>query len=196
MKLGSFLFALMALGGSALASRAADTYNIDPAHSSVGFAVTHMVINTVHGKFKDFTGTVSVEDGQVQNSVATIQAKSIETGVDRRDNHLRSADFFDVEKFPTITFKSKRAEKRGSESILIGDFTMHGVTKELALPITLKGPIKDPWGNNRIGLQARAKLNRRDYGLTYNQALETGGLVVSDEIEIEINAEAVKPAKK
>ena len=196
MKLVYFLGVLVALGGADLESRAADTYNIDPAHSTVGFAVTHMVINTVHGKFKEFTGSVSVEDGQVQNSVATIQAKSIDTGVERRDNHLRSADFFDVEKFPTIAFKSKRAEKRGSESVLIGDFTMHGVTKELALPVTLKGPIKDPWGNNRIGLQARAKLNRRDYGLTYSQALETGGLVVSDEIEIEINAEAVKPAAK
>jgi polyisoprenoid-binding protein YceI len=155
-----------------------------------------MVINTVHGKFKDFTGTVSVDNGQVQSAQGNIQAKSIDTGIDRRDNHLKSGDFFDVEKYPTITFKSKRAEKRGNDTVLVGDFTMHGVTKELSLPVTLKGPIKDPWGNNRIGLQARAKLNRRDYGLTYSQALETGGLVVSDEIELEISAEAVKPAAK
>lgn len=196
MKTCYLLKIIVAVGASGLSSIAADTYNIDPAHSTVGFAVTHMVINTVHGKFKDFTGTVSVDNGQVQSAQGNIQAKSIDTGIDRRDNHLKSGDFFDVEKYPTITFKSKRAEKQGNDTVLVGDFTMHGVTKELSLPVTLKGPIKDPWGNNRIGLQAKAKLNRRDYGLTYSQALETGGLVVSDEIELEINAEAVKPAAK
>jgi polyisoprenoid-binding protein YceI len=175
---------------------AADTYKIDPAHSTVGFAVTHMVINTVHGKFKEFEGTIGVENNAVQEAQGTIQAKSIDTGIDRRDNHLRSPDFFGAAQYATITFKSKRAEKKDGETVLIGDFTMHGVTKELALPVTLKGPIKDPWGNSRIGLQAKAKLNRRDYGLKYNQALETGGLVVADEVEIEINAEAVKPGAK
>jgi len=175
-----------------VAASAAETYNIDPAHSSVGFAVTHMVINTVHGKFNEFSGTVSLEGNEVKEATGTIQAKSIDTGIEKRDNHLRSPDFFDAAKFPTITFQSKRAEKKGSETFLVGDFTMHGVTKELSLPVVLKGPIKDPWGNSRVGLQARAKLNRRDYGLKYNQALETGGLVVSDEIELEINAEAVK----
>jgi polyisoprenoid-binding protein YceI len=175
---------------------AADTYKIDPAHSAVGFSVTHMVINTVHGKFKEFEGTITVENNSVQEAQGTIQAKSIDTGIDRRDGHLRSPDFFDATQYPTITFKSKRAEKKDGETVLIGDFTMHGVTKELALPVTLKGPIKDPWGNSRIGMQAKAKVNRRDYGLKYNQALETGGLVVADEVEIEINAEAVKAVPK
>ena len=175
---------------------AADSYKIDPAHSTVGFSVTHMVINTVQGKFKEFEGTVDVDNNAVQAAQGTIQTKSIDTGIDRRDGHLRSPDFFDATQYPTITFKSKRAEKKDGGTVLIGDFTMHGVTKELALPVTLKGPIKDPWGNSRIGLQAKTKLNRRDYGLKYNQALETGGLVVADEVELEINAEAVKATAK
>jgi len=186
------LAAIIGVSTLGFAVRAADTYNIDPAHSTVGFAVTHMVINTVHGKFNEFTGTLSLDGTSVKEASGTIQAKSIDTGIERRDNHLRSPDFFDAAKFPTITFQSKRAEKQGSDTVLVGDFTMHGVTKELSLPLTVKGPIKDPWGNNRIGLQAKTKINRRDYGLKYNQALETGGLVVGDEIELEINAEAVK----
>jgi polyisoprenoid-binding protein YceI len=171
---------------------AAETYTIDPAHSTVGFGVSHMVINTVHGKFNEFTGTVGLEGNAIKEATGTIQAKSVDTGIERRDNHLKSADFFDVAKFPTITFQSKRTDKQGTETVLVGDFTMHGVTKEISLPVTVKGPIKDPWGNSRIGLQARAKLNRKEYGLKYNQALETGGLVVGDEVELEINAEAVK----
>src|SRR5207245_6363701 len=131
---------------------AAETYTIDPAHSSVGFAVTHMVINTVHGKFNEFSGNIELEGSAVKVATGTIQAKSIDTGIEKRDNHLRSADFFDVAKFPTITFRSKRAEKQGAEAVLVGDFTMHGVTKEISLPVTVKGPIKDPWGNSRLGM--------------------------------------------
>lgn len=179
-----------ALSGSVI--RAADTYTIDPAHSTVGFAITHMVINTVHGKFNEFSGTLTLDNIKVQEATGTIQAKSIDTGVERRDNDLRSPNFFDVAKFPTITFQSKRVETQGDQTVLVGDFTMHGVTKEVSLPVTVKGPIKDPWGNTRIGFQARAKLNRKDYGLKYSQALETGGLVVGDEVDLEINAEAVK----
>lgn len=185
--------AIICLALTAAQLTAAETYTIDPAHSTVGFGVTHMVINTVHGKFNDFSGTVSLEGTQLKEATGTIQTKSIDTGIERRDTHLKSPDFFDVAKFPTITFQTKRAEKKRAEMVLVGDFTMHGVTKEISLPVTLKGPIKDPWGNSRIGLQARTKLNRRDYGLKYSQALETGGLVVGDEIELEINAEAVKP---
>jgi polyisoprenoid-binding protein YceI len=176
--------------------QAADTYNIDPNHSTVGFAVNHMVINTVRGKFDEFTGSVTLDNNALQAGTAAIQTKSINTGIERRDNHLKSPDFFDAAKYPTITFQSKRAEKKGDDAILVGDFTMHGVTKEISLPVTVKGPIKDPWGNNRIGLEAKTKLNRKDYGLKYNQMLETGGMVVGDEVEIQINAEAVKAAAK
>jgi polyisoprenoid-binding protein YceI len=174
------------------ASRAADTYNIDPMHSSVGFSVQHMVINKVRGKFTEFQGSVVVDGKTIQSAKGTIQTKSVDTGIARRDNHLRSPDFFDATKYPTITFVSKRVENKGGDTVLVGDYTMHGVTKELSMPVTLSGPIKDNWGGERIGLEAKTKLNRRDYGLTYNQALETGGLVVGDEIELEINAEAVK----
>ena len=184
--------AILSLALSSTLLRAADTYNIDPAHSSVGFAVAHMVINTVHGKFNEFSGALTLEGSVLKQATGTIQAKSVDTGVERRDNDLRSPSFFDAAKFPTITFQSKRVEGQGAQTVVIGDFTMHGVTKELSLPVTIKGPIKDPWGNTRIGFQTRTKLNRKEYGLKYNQALETGGLVVGDEIELEINAEAVK----
>ncbi len=187
------LLVTLALSGGAVA---ADTYNIDPAHTSVGFAVSHMVISTVKGKFNEFTGTVALDNNAVQGAKGTIQTKSVDTGVERRDADLRSANFFDADKYPTITFQSKRAEKRGDETVRVGDFTMHGVTKELALPVVVKGPVKDPWGNSRVGLQAKAKLNRKEFGLLYNKALETGGLVVGEEVEIEINAEATKAGAK
>jgi polyisoprenoid-binding protein YceI len=178
------------------AALGADTYTLDPVHSTVGFAVAHMVISTVKGKFDEFNGTVTIDNGQVQAAQGTIQTKSVNTGVAARDKDLRSANFFDVEKFPTITFQSKSAAKEGENTVLLGDFTIHGVTKALSLPVKVKGPIKDPWGNMRIGLEGSAKINRKDFGLTYNKALETGGLVVGDEVEIQINAEAVRPAPK
>ncbi len=173
-------------------SIASDTYNLDPAHSTVGFGVSHMVINTVHGKFNEFAGSVVVDGNAIQEAKGSVQTKTIDTGVAARDKDLRSATFFDVEKYPTITFQSKKTEQKGGGTVLIGDFTMHGVTKEISLPVKLSGPIKDPWGNTRVGLQAKTKLSRKDYGLTYSKTLETGGLVVGDDVEIEINAEAVK----
>ena len=188
----AILAAVVVAFGFAAGARAADTYKIDPVHSSVGFSVRHMVISNVKGKFQEFAGTIALENNKLIEATGTIQTKSVDTGVAQRDQDLRSANFFDVEKFPTITFKSKRVEKKGQEFVLIGDFTMHGVTKELSLPVKLSGPVKDPWGNSRIGLETRTKLSRKDYGMTYNKALEAGGLVVGDEVEIEINAEAVK----
>jgi len=181
----------LTLAGSVLL-RAADTYNIDPAHSTVGFSVSHLVINNVKGKFTEFTGTIVVDNQSVSEAKGTIQTKSVDTGVAPRDKDLRSANFFDVEKYPTITFQSKRTGKKGDETVLVGDFTMHGTTKEISLPVKLSGPIKDPWGNMRIGLHAKTKLNRKEYGLTYNKVLETGGLMVGEEIEIEIDAEGTK----
>ena len=174
----------------------ADTYTIDPVHSTVGFAISHMVINTVKGKFDEFNGMVTIDNGQVQTAQGTIQTKSVNTGVAPRDKDLRSANFFDVEKYPTITFQTRSSTKEGDNTVLLGDFTMHGVTKSLSLPVKVKGPINDPWGNLRIGLEGNTKISRKDFGLTYNKALETGGLVVGDEVEIQINAEAVRPAKK
>jgi len=196
MKSRAFFTSLIVALGLGVGAQAADTYKIDAVHSNVGFAVTHLVISTVKGKFKEISGEVSLEGNTITDAKGTIQTKSIDTGNEKRDGHLRSPDFFNAEKFPTITFQSKRVEKKGNETVLVGDYTMHGVTKEISLPVKVNGPVKDPWGNSRIGLQAKITISRKDYGMTWNQALETGGVVVSDDVEIEINAEATKMAAK
>ena len=177
---------------SLVSANAADNYNIDPAHTRVGFAARHFGINTVKGRFKEFTGKLVMEGDALKEATATIQVQSIDTGVAQRDNHLRTADFFDATNYPTITFKTKRIETKGKNLTLVADFTMRGVTKELRLPVTLSKPIQDPWGNTRVGLEAKAKLDRKDYGIKYNDILESGISAVGDEVEIEINAEAIK----
>jgi polyisoprenoid-binding protein YceI len=192
MKNKSILITLAAswiLGSQGIA---ADHYTIDPAHTRVGFAARHFGINTVKGKFNQFTGKLVMDGDVLQEANATIQVQSIDTGVKQRDDHLRTPDFFDAKAHPTITFKTKRIENAGSQVVMIGDFTMRGVTKELRLPVTLSKPIKDPWGATRVGLETKAKLNRKDYGIKYNDVLESGIAAVGDEIEIEINAEAIK----
>ena len=173
---------------------AADTYKIDPAHTSISFSVRHLGLSNVRGQFKEFAGTVVLDEGKITEASGTIQVKSVDTGVQQRDNHLRTADFFDATNYPTITFRTKRVEMTGGQIILVADFTMRGVTKELRLPAKFAGPAKDPWGNLRIGLGAKTMLNRMDYGIKYHQALETGVLAVGEEVELEINAEAVKEA--
>ena len=178
-------------------AQALDTYKVDPAHTSVNFSIEHMVINTVHGRFRQFEGSITVDPDNgnaLKGASGTIQAKSIDTDIERRDNHLRSSDFFDVEKFPTITFESTEVRKDGSDQVLVGKFTMHGVTKDVSLPFKLKGPIKGPMGNMIVGLEVNAKLNRKDYGLTWNKAIEAGGLMVGEDVTIQINAELVKQA--
>jgi polyisoprenoid-binding protein YceI len=187
---------IMAIGAALLitaTAQALDTYKVDPAHSSIGFSVDHMVIDTVHGRFRQFDGSITVdpENGNaLKQATATIQAKSIDTDVEKRDNHLRSPDFFDAEKYPTITFESTGVDGQ----TLTGKFTLHGVTKEISLPIKIKGPIKDPMGNTHLSLEANTKLNRKDYGLTWNKVLEAGGLMVGEEIIIQINGSFVKPS--
>ena len=176
---------------------ALDTYKVDPAHSSVNFSVDHMVVNTVHGRFRQFEGTVTVDPDNgnaMKGASGTIQAKSIDTDIEKRDNHLRSPDFFDAEKFPTITFESTEVKKDGNGQVLIGKFTMHGVTKDVSLPFTLKGPIKSPMGGTIMGFEVNAKLNRKDYGLTWNKVIEAGGLMVGEDVTIQINTELVKQA--
>ena len=171
---------------------ATDTFKIDPAHTSIGFSVRHLGLNNVKGQFKEFSGAIALDDGKITEANGTIQVKSVDTGVQKRDDHLRTPDFFDAAQYPTITFKTKRTEMTDGEIILIADFTMRGVTKELRLPARLAGPAKDPWGNLRIGLEAKTKLNRKDYGINYHQVLETGALAVGEEVELEIDAEAIK----
>jgi polyisoprenoid-binding protein YceI len=192
MKSTKTLAAILFSSLLAVRTFAADTYNLDPNHSTIGFSVSHLVINNVHGKFNEFKGTVVVDDKAIKEAKGTIEVKSIDTGIAKRDEHLRTPDFFDAQKYPTITFVSKKAEKQGDETVLTGDFSMHGMTKEISLPVKISGPITDPWGGTRIGLHAKTKISRKGFGVSYNATSKTGSAVVGDEIEIEINAEAVK----
>lgn len=189
------LFILSAALALQRSVQAADTYTIDPAHTRVGFSVRHLGISNVKGKFNKFTGSLVLDDDALKAATATIQVASVDTGVAQRDQHLRTADFFDATNHPTIAFKSKQAVKSGEQFTVIGEFTMRGVTKELRLSITVSKPIKDPWGNVRVGLEAKAKLNRKDYGINYHQLLETGVAAVGEEVELDINAEAIKDGK-
>ncbi len=186
--LGLTTAVLMAL----LRTNAADNYKIDPAHTSLSFSVRHMGVSNVKGHFDEFAGTLVLDNGSIKEASGTVQVKSVDTGIEKRDDHLRTPDFFDAARYPLITFKTKRVEKSGEQTILIADFTMRGVTKELRLPVTLSGPVKDPQGNTRIGVEGRTTLNRKDYGMRFNAVMDTGGLLVGDEVTIEINAEAVK----
>lgn len=172
-------------------------WTIDPAHSRVGFAIRHMMIATVRGEFTEFEGQVDLDEQDLTRSKASgqIQVASIDTGNADRDNHLRSADFFGVETMPTIRFESRQIEARGAEAFrVIGDLTMHGVTKEVTLDGELTPPAKDPWGNMRRGVSLSGNLNRRDFGLTWNQALETGGVLVDEKVKLEIELELVHAA--
>ena len=172
-------------------------YTIDPAHSSFEFSVKHMVIASVKGRFATFDATADIDDANLPASSATISidAASIDTRDATRDNHLRSADFFDVEKFPKITFQSKKVEARGNGDYrIVGDLTIHGVSKEVALDAEVSGPVKDPWGNTRVGVSAQTKINRKDWGLNWNSVLEAGGLLVGDEVRLNAELEFVKSA--
>jgi len=177
---------------------AADTYQFDKAHTTVGFQVRH-IFTMLGGKFTDFAGTIQVDRAKPENSTVefTIQAKSIDTAEAKRDEHLRSADFFDVANHAAITFKSTALKPTGKDSWLVtGDLTMRGVTKTVTLPVTLLGEGKDPWGNDKMGLETSMTLNRKDYGLTWNKTLETGNLLVGEEVKVQIAIEAnkAKPA--
>ena len=178
----------------------AETYNVDKAHSEVLFSVRHMGVSRVTGRFNDFTGVVNGDPAKPGESSVefTIKAASIDTNDAGRDKHLRSADFFDVEKFPELTFKSSKITAKGQNQFdVTGTLTIHGVAKEVTLPVTLAGPVKDPRGNEKVGFEATAKLNRKDYGITWNRALDAGGVVVSDDVQLTIHLEAgkAKPAE-
>ena len=181
--------------GSAASLAAAETYVIDPAHTVVGFSVKHMMVTNTRGVFGDVKGTVVADPNDLANSgvEVTIGVASIDTRNADRDTHLRSADFFDVEKFPTMSFKSTKVEKRGEGYVATGQLTIKGVSKEIALPFTVSGPITDPWGSVRYGLEfEKVKINRKDFGLTWNNVMETGGRVVGGEVTIELEVELVK----
>ncbi len=187
----STIFAL-SLPAMALAS----TWTIDPEHSNVGFKVRHLMVSNVKGNFEKFNGTVNIDDKDITKSKVevSIDTNSINTNVQKRDDHLRSADFFDVAKYPAMTFVSKKVAKAGKDKLKVtGDLTLHGVTKQVVLDV--EGPSKeskDPWGNIRKGATASTKINRKDFGLNWNKALETGGVVVGDEVTITLEIEIIR----
>ncbi|ASD62981.1 YceI family protein [Bdellovibrio bacteriovorus] len=170
-------------------------WNIDPMHSSANFTIKHMMIAKVHGGFEKLSGSLSLDSSDITKSSieAVIDASSINTRETQRDTHLKSADFFDVEKYPTLNFKSTKVEKDGDDLKVTGNLTIHGVTKEVVLAV--EGPtaeMKDPYGNIKIGISATTKIKRKDFGLTWNAALEAGGVLVGDDVSISLDVQFAK----
>jgi polyisoprenoid-binding protein YceI len=172
------------------------TWNLDPVHSVAEFKVRHMMISNVKGQFTGISGVLHFDEADIANSrvEATIAASSINTRDPQRDAHLKSADFFDVEKFPALSFVSTRVQPAGDGELKVeGDLTIHGVTRKVTFQVEGPTPAaKDPWGNTRLGLSATAKINRKDFGLTWNAALETGGILVGDEVTLTLDVQFVK----
>ncbi len=175
---------------------AVSTWNVDPVHSVAEFKVKHMMISNVKGRFTAISGKLALDEADITKSVitATIDAASIDTREAQRDAHLKSADFFDVEKFPTLVFQSSKVTRKSEDELAVeGNLTIHGVTRKVVFDV--EGPTaahKDPWGNTRIGLSATTKINRKDFGLTWNAALETGGILVGEDVTITLEVELIE----
>lgn len=188
------LLGLLAAGPAA----AADRYIFDHAHTFIGFEVRHLTVSKVRGEFREFSGEILLDEDDITRSSvsAVIKAASLTTGIDRRDAHLKSSDFLSAEEFPDISFQSTRVEKTSDGYLAIGDLTIRGVTKEIALPFTLAGPITDPQKHKRIGLEASTTIDRNEYGVSWNRVLEGGGLLVGNDVRIVLNVEAVQSEPK
>jgi polyisoprenoid-binding protein YceI len=176
------------------------SWQMDPAHSHVEFAVRHLMISSVKGAFDDVQGTVWVDESDATTVLVdvTIQVASIDTRQEQRDAHLRSTDFFDAARFPTITFRSRMVEGNHHDSKfrVVGDLTIRDVTRQVVLDVSAEGRLIDPWGEERAGFSAHGKIDRTDFGLTWNQALETGGVLVSNEVTISVEVELIRQAKQ
>jgi polyisoprenoid-binding protein YceI len=176
---------------------AQENWQVDAAHSAVNLAVRHMVISKVRGHFGKWSAKLQLDTAELARSTVEvdIEAASIETGVADRDTHLRSPDFLDAEKYPTLRYRSRRVEAASKDRLrVVGDLTIRDVTREVVLDVEYGGQGKDPWGNTRVGFTATASINRKDFGLTWNQALETGGVLVADRVDIEIELQAIQQA--
>jgi polyisoprenoid-binding protein YceI len=178
------------------AAGAKTAWKLDPTHTVVEFSAKHLMITTVKGRIADIEGVINSDEKDFRNSSveATLKVVSLDTRTDQRDQHLRSADFLDVEKFPEIQFRSTRIQGDKQSFKLTGDLTIRDVTKPITLDVEFEGETKDPWGGQRVGFSATGKIDRREFGLTWNQALEAGGVVVGNDIKISIEAQAVKVA--
>lgn len=179
------------------AERGTTHWTIDPTHTNVEFGVRHLMISTVKGRFAGVEGHVTIPDGDpVKAQIAvTIDAASVDTGVEQRDDHLRSPDFFDAARFPQLTFRSKRVERIDAETLrVIGDLTIRDQTREVQLMTRELGTRRDPWGGERSGFSSTVRINRRDFGLSWNQALEAGGLLVGEEVSITLDVQLVRQA--
>ncbi len=187
-----FLTLVMLCGASIVS--AADTYTVDVVHTHVGFTVRHLMINKVRGKFGKFSGTITYDEHDLTKSGmrGTIEVASIDTDHAKRDADLRSPNFFDAARYPTITFASTGVEKHGEGYVLIGQLTMRDTTKEIRLPFAITGKIQDPWGKTRIGFEASFRINRQEFGVSYSKTMDNGGLIVGNTVHITFAGEAVK----
>jgi len=171
------------------------TWNVDPSHSSVDFRVKHLGISTVRGAFREFDGKLEVAEDGTSKITGTVKAASVDTGEPKRDEHLRAPDFFDVDTYNDITFESTSIEVTDEDEFHVtGDLTMHGVTKSITLHAEVSGTEQDPWGNTRVGIEAQGELTRSEWGMTFNQALGSGNLMVSDKVRVNLEISAVKAA--
>jgi polyisoprenoid-binding protein YceI len=193
LALPALIAVFLSAGGEARA--ATERYTVDPDHSIVGFSVAHMVVSKTTGRFTDYTGFIEMdpEAKTVKTIEAAIKTDSVNTNHVKRDTHLRSPDFFNVEKYPAMTYKMKSYDKQGDKYVAKGDLTLLGVTKEVALTGTINGILpKDPMGNTRAGFTAEGKINRKDFGMNWSKVLDNGGLVVGDEVDIRLEIECIK----
>ncbi len=171
----------------------AGTWNVDPTHSRIGFVARHMMVTKVKGQFKDYTATVEVAENPLASRVEfEVQMASVDTGNDDRDGHLRTNDFFNVDEFPTMTFRSTSILADGDDITLTGDLTIKGITKSVEFEVEFEGLGADPWGGTRAGFEAKAVIDRTDFGVEFNAALETGGVLLADKVTIEVDLQLVK----
>ena len=183
------------MSATQLATIAPGTWSLDASHSTVGFTVRHLMVSKVRGKFNEFTADVQIAENPLESTVtAEVQMASIDTGDANRDNHLRTNDFFDVEHHPTMTLRSTGIERRGDDLVLHADLTIRGVTKPVDFDLEFGGVGPDPWGGTRAGFNATATISRKDFGVEWNAPLETGGVVVADKVNIELDIELIKAA--
>ena len=194
MRLQSLFITALAMIMAVVFTAQANTWEIDKSHTQIGFTVTHMVVTKVSGEFTEYEGEVTFNPSNLDESKikGIVKVASITTENQRRDDHLRSADFFDAENYPHIVFESTEINKTDDGYVAVGNLTIRDVTKRIELPFSIAGPVNDPWGNTRVGLEASTTINRQEFNVTWNNTLDNGGVVVSDQVTLNLNAQLIK----